>query len=109
MRKVTINGAEYPYVWGIGALLIFESLTGESVSGKNLSELSVTHTSVLHYSCLRNGGAEFGYSFAEFVHMLNDRKVVDALNDALAKELARWNQDNASVDDEEEGGNKKKE
>ena len=112
MRKVTINSVEYAYTWGLGALMIFESLTGESMSGKSLQDLSLTRTTVLHYACLRNGGAEFGFSFAEFVQMLNERSAVDALNDALAAELARWNQDNANVDadeGEQKGDEKKKE
>ena len=112
MRKVAVNGVEYAYTWGLGALMIFESLTGESMSGKSLQDLSLTRTTVLHYACLRNGGAEFGFSFAEFVQMLNERSVVDALNDALAAELARWNQDNANVDGDEgeqKGDEKKKE
>lgn len=111
MRKVVINGVEYAYTWGLGAMMIFESLTGESMAGKSLQDLSLTRTTVLHYSCLRNGGADFGFSFAEFVQMLNEREVVDALNNALAQELARWNQDNANIDDNDEakGDAKKKE
>ena len=110
MRKVTINGVEYAYTWGLGAMMIFESLTGESMAGKSLQDLSLTRTTVLHYSCLRNGGADFGFSFAEFVQMLNEREVVDALNNALTQELARWNQDNANVaNDETDSEAKKKE
>lgn len=111
MRKVVINGVEYAYTWGLGAMMIFESLTGESMAGKSLQDLSLTRATVLHYSCLRNGGADFGFSFAEFVQMLNEREVVDALNNALTQELARWNQDNANIDDNDEakGDAKKKE
>ena len=108
MRKVTINGVEYAYIWGLGAMMIFESLTGESMAGKSLQDLSLTRTTVLHYSCLRNGGADFGFSFAEFVQMLNEREVVDALNNALTQELARWNQDNANVDNDETDSEAKK-
>lgn len=100
MRTVEINGVAFPYVWGMGALMIYESLTGESMTGKSIADLSVTRVNVLHYSCLRNGSSEFGYSFAEFVQMLNDRKTVDALAEALVKELERWNQDNAQVVDD---------
>lgn len=108
MRKVTINGVEYAYTWGLGALMIFESLTGESIAGKSLKDLSVTRTTVLHYACLRNGSADFGFSFAEFVQMLNEHEVVNALNEALTQELARWNQDNANVDNDETGSEAKK-
>lgn len=108
MRKVTINGVEYAYIWGLGAMMIFESLTGESMAGKSLQDLSLTRTTVLHYSCLRNGGADFGFSFAEFWQMLNEREVVDALNNALTQELARWNQDNANVDNDETDSEAKK-
>lgn len=109
MRKVAINGVEFPYVWGMGALMIYESLTGESMTGKSLVDLSVTRVNVLHYSCLRNGGSEFSYSFAEFVQMLNDRATVDALAEALMKELERWNQDNAAVADDSENEEKESE
>lgn len=103
MRTVAINGVAFPYVWGMGALMIYESLTGESMTGKSLADLSVTRVNVLHYSCLRNGSSEFSYSFAEFVQMLNDRATVDALGEALTKELERWNQDNAAADTDSEG------
>lgn len=101
MRTVTINGVDYPYVWGIGSMLIFENLTGESVAEKALAELSLTKTTVLHYACLRNGSKEFSFSFAEFVQMLNDREVVDALNGALAKEIELWNQGTAGMIDDD--------
>ena len=111
MRTVTINGVEYAYTWGMGSMLIFENLTGESVAEKALAELSLTKTTVLHYACLRNGSKEFGFSFAEFIQMLNERQVVDALNDALAKEIELWNQGTASMidgDGDEQKDDKKK-
>lgn len=113
MRTVTINGVEYAYTWGMGAMLVFETLTGESVTERALAELSMTKTTILHYACLRNGSKEFSFSFAEFVQMLNDREVVAALNDALAKELELWNQgavalDDDNADDEKEDDKKKK-
>ena len=110
MRKVSINGVEYAYTWGLGTLVMFEALTGESAARLNLAELSVTKAYVLHYSCLCNGSADFGFSFAEFVRFVNEPEVAETLNDALTAELARWNQDNANVDDEDEKkGDKKKE
>lgn len=109
MRTVVIDGKEYAYIFGLGAMMIFESLTGESMTGKSIAELSVTRTGVMHYACLRNGSKEFSFSFAEFVQFLNDRKIVDALNEALKMELTVWNQDAANIEDEDDAkGDKKK-
>ena len=92
-------------------MLIFESLTGKSVAEKALAESSLTKTTILHYACLRNGSKEFGFSFAEFIRMLNERQVADALNDALAKEIELWNQGAAGMidgDGDEQKDDKKK-
>lgn len=110
MRKVVINGVEYAYTWGLGAQFIFETLTGKTVTDASWEALEASRTAVTHYSCLRNGGEEFSYSFAEFTRMVNDPKIAKTLNEALTAELARWNQDSAIVDDEDEKkGDKKKE
>lgn len=102
MRTVQINGAAYRYTFGMGAMMIYETLTGESMTGRSIAELSVTQTNVLHYACLRNGSNEYGYSFAEYMQQLNERAVATALAEALAAELLRWNTDNP-VPEEEEG------
>lgn len=100
MRNVTLNGVEYPYIFGMGSLLIYENLMGESLSDASLGKLTATQTTVLHYACLCTGGPEFGLSFAEFSRMLSDRKTVEELRNALEQELMRWNSVNASDDDD---------
>ena len=96
MRNVTLNGVEYPYIFGMGSLLIYENLMGESLSDAAVGNLTATETTVLHYACLCTGGPEFGYSFAEFSRMLTDRKVVEDLRIALEQELMRWNSVNTA-------------
>lgn len=108
MRKVVINGVEYAYTWGLGSMFIFELLTGKTVTDPSWESLEASRTAVSHYSCLRNGGEEFSYSFAEFSRMVNDPEIAKILNAALTAELARWNQDNANVDNDEADSEAKK-
>lgn len=108
MRTVQINGAAYRYTFGMGAMMIYETLTGESMTGRSIAELSVTQTNVLHYACLRNGSNEYGFSFAEYMQQLNDRAVATALAEALAAELLRWNTDNPISGEEEDESQKSK-
>ena len=108
MSTVQINGAAYRYIFGMGAMMIYETLTGESMTGRSIAELSVTQTNVLHYACLRNGSNEYGFSFAEYMQQLNDRAVATALATALAAELLRWNTDNSVPAEEEEEGDTQK-
>ena len=101
MRTVELNGVAYPYVFGMGSLLIYENLMGESLSDAAMGKLTATQTTVLHYACLCTGGPEFGYSFAEFSRMLTDRKAVEDLRIALEQELMRWNSVNTSEEAED--------
>lgn len=95
MRTVSIQGKEFPYKFGLGALLRYESLTQKPFEGIT-STLSM---SVIHYCCLSNGG-DFPLSFSEFVKVCDDEgaSLLKELSAVLTAEVERWNTHN-TVDD----------
>lgn len=98
MRLVKIDEKEFPYVFGMGALMIYESLMGKSLSLDN-DNFTATQLVAIHYACLCNGGAEFSSSVAEFTQKLDDPKLVVDLRGAFMAELERWRSRNSSEDD----------
>lgn len=98
MRLVLIGDVEYPYVFGMGALMIYESLMGRSLSLEK-DDFTATQLVAIHYACLCNGGAEFSSSVAEFTQKLDDPKLVVDLREAFMAELERWRSRNSSEDD----------
>lgn len=111
MRKSTcveLNGVQYPYTFGLGSMMMWECLTGLSFAGVDIARMNVIQLNVLHYSCLRNGSEEFRYSFAEYMRMVKNRKSAKALTEALEREVALWNQDNATDEEEETHTDEKK-
>lgn len=98
MRLVKIGEKEFPYVFGMGALMIYESLMGRSLSLEK-DDFTATQLVAIHYACLCNGGAEFSSSVAEFTQKLDEPKLVVDLRVAFMAELERWRSINSSEDD----------
>lgn len=101
MRLVKIGEKEYPYVFGMGALVIYETLTGKSFSLCE-GDLKTVDLVAIHYACLCNGGEGFNSSVAEFMRVLNDPEPAEVLKSAFLAELERWRSRNSAETDGED-------
>lgn len=97
MDTVNINGTDYPFVSGRGALRLYARKKGLSDIGNKefvevLGELSMDDADLLNWCCFKAGcgakGIDFPYDYEAFQELLNDMPhLVDEI-DALADEQA---------------------
>ena len=87
MTKVIVSGIEYPYLYGLQAMAIYERLTGEVFGVGPATRATVA----AHYSCLLAADIDFPLSFEAFARAVDNKQSLDALNEALKLEVERWN------------------
>lgn len=98
MKLVKIGEKEFPYTFGMGALVIYETLTGRSFS-LGEGDLKTEDLVAIHYACLCNGSADFSSSVAEFIRVLDEPEPAEALKTAFLAELERWRSRNSAETD----------
>lgn len=97
MTEVIIGNKGYKYAFGLGAMMIYESITGEPyVESKKVSTILVTH-----YACLVNADKEVPLTFGALVEQVDNPATMQALAQAFNTEVARWNSLNATCEEQE--------
>lgn len=84
MRRITINGQDYPFRMTMGALLRFKRETGKDVSEVKTSD--VADLVVLLWCCVASSckadGVPFTYTLEDFADAL-DASTLDVLNEEM--------------------------
>lgn len=108
MATVRINGEEYTYRFGFGAMMQYEKLTGERLTKEALVAGSVTQAVSMHHACLKAGDENYRMGLAELANHMDSVDVRCQLDNALNAELIHWNEQNAAANQEGEEVGKKK-
>ncbi len=94
MRVVVIDGKEYPYLFGLQAMAIYERMTGESFGAGT----TIASTLAAHFSCLVAADIDFPLSFDQFVRAVDSKHSIDSLAEVLREEVERWSSVSAALD-----------
>ena len=90
MRTIKINGKDYKYHFGFGAMMYYEQLTGGAFNYDG----SIIATLAIHYSCLAVSDDAFNMSVAEFSAALDKSPALRAeLAAAFVEEVKKFNAD----------------
>ena len=85
-HEVTLDGKKYLYRFDMGTLLNYEEFS-DNIS----KELQTPRrmSMVMHYACLLDN-EDFDMTFPEFCRAVNTAEVAEALAEANAEEVKRW-------------------
>lgn len=85
MKKITIQGKEYPCRVTMGAMVRFKRESGKDVS--RIDQSDVSDLVLLLWCCVASAcavdGVEFSYSFDMFADLLSPQDLADFYDDSL--------------------------
>ena len=102
--RVKLGNAEYTYRLDLGAIMAYERLAQKVGEGNLTPSVQGVLT---HYTCLL-ADESFTMTLDDFVESVDSQAKLVALNEALAREQARWRGLNDSAECPAEGGDEVK-